>query len=108
MDEALQNLYNEIRKIIIKDNLKLMKDTSHEYITAAGEAFLDGLQINGECIEIVTKDKFNTLDKMYNQVLYNNSELRSTNRKLIVEINKLKGIKPETIEKKMKKLFNLF
>lgn len=77
MDEALQRVYNEIRKEIIKDNLKLMKNTSHEYITQAGEAFLDGLQVNGECIEIVSKDK-------YDNLLKENKQLKSENKELFL------------------------
>ena len=84
MEEQLQRVYNEIRKEIIKDNLKLMKDTSSEYITDRGIAFLDGLQINGECIEVVSKDKYDILLNEYN------------------------NLKKQRPTKTTKKLFNLF
>jgi len=96
MDENLQIVYNEIRKIIIKDNLKLMKDTSPEYITLAGEAFLDGLQVNGECIEIVSKEK-------YEELIEENSQLKKKWQEkelnYVAEISKLETRHEEVLKK---------
>jgi hypothetical protein len=73
--EQLAVLYNIIKREIVKDTLKLMNDTSKEYITIEGQAFLDGLQVNGEQIEIINKKEYDLLKIKYEDVLQRNSEL---------------------------------
>ena len=80
-DENLLKIYNEIKLQLVKDILKLMKDTSSEYITASGFAFLDGLQVNGECIDIVSKDKYDVLLSAYKDIEQEKKELKKRLKK---------------------------
>ena len=100
MDEQIKRLYNEIRKEIVKDNLKLMKETSQEYITQAGEAFLDGLQVNGECIEIVSKKEYIKIEADRNNLLEKNIELKSIVKDYYPKIKKIAELELEILKLK--------